>query len=234
MNQRDVMAIVESVAQVWAEREMKLLARIEESVARAVAAIPRPKDGEPGRSVTVEDVAPLIKERVASAVAAIPRPKDGEPGRSVTVEDVAPLIKEQVASAVAAIPRPKDGEKGEKGDPGEKGDKGDPGERGADGQGFELRGVWSSAESYARLAVVQLDNAVFAAIRDDPGPCPGDGWMQFSWRGKPGRPGQPGARGMDGLWPVAIRMDSTGLVILTLNDGTTVEGDFAPQLRQLH
>lgn len=65
-----------------------------------------PLKGEDGKSVTLEDVAPLIAEEVAKAVAQIPVPKDGA---SVTVDDVAPLIREEVVKAVAQIPPPKDG-----------------------------------------------------------------------------------------------------------------------------
>lgn len=86
-------------------------------------ALPVPADG---KSVTVEDVAPLIAEQVAAAVAALPPPVDGKDadpaaieaavaqavaalpaakdGSSVTVEDVLPMITEQIAMAVAAIP----------------------------------------------------------------------------------------------------------------------------------
>lgn len=78
-----------------------------ERVKAAVDAIPRPKDGEDGKSVTAEDVAPLIAGEVAKAVRALPVPKDGT---SVTPEDVAPMLSELVGKAVAEIPRPKDGE----------------------------------------------------------------------------------------------------------------------------
>lgn len=65
-----------------------------------------PPKGEDGKSVTTEDVAPMIAAEVAKAVAEIPPPKDGE---SVTVEDVAPLIAEQIKAAVDALPKPRDG-----------------------------------------------------------------------------------------------------------------------------
>lgn len=78
-----------------------------ERVKAAVDAIPRPKDGEDGKSVTAEDVAPLIADEVAKAVQAIPTPKDGE---SVTVDQLSPVIAEQVSKAVEQLPKPKDGE----------------------------------------------------------------------------------------------------------------------------
>ena len=61
----------------------------------AVKALP---PAEPGKSVTIDDVRPLIDE----AVAALP---PAEPGKSVTIDDVRPLIDE----AVAALPPARDG-----------------------------------------------------------------------------------------------------------------------------
>ncbi|GAA6121455.1 phage portal protein [Acidovorax sp. FG27] len=81
-----------------------------ERVQAAVAELPVPKDGEPGASVTAEDVAPMVAEQVAQqvskAVQELPAPKDGA---SITPDDVAPLLAELVAKAVAEIPTPKDG-----------------------------------------------------------------------------------------------------------------------------
>lgn len=74
-----------------------------ERVKAAVDAIPRPKDG---KSVTAEDVGPLIAGEVAKAVQALPAPKDGA---SVTVEQLAPLVQEEVAKAVEKLPLPRDG-----------------------------------------------------------------------------------------------------------------------------
>lgn len=87
-----------------AEIDARILAvtALEKQVADRLAAL---KDGEPGRSVTVEDVAPLIAAEVDRAFAAAPRPKDGEPGRDA---DPA-LIAEMVRSAVDAIPPPEPG-----------------------------------------------------------------------------------------------------------------------------
>ncbi len=79
-------------------------------VQAALAEMPRPKDGEPGASVTAEDLEPLVAEQVAQQVSKalqdIPAPQNG---KSVTPADVAPMILEEVAKAVAALPVPKDG-----------------------------------------------------------------------------------------------------------------------------
>lgn len=80
---------------------------LDQRVQTAVDAIPRPKDGEPGTSVTVGDLAPLVADEVSKAVQALPTPKDGE---SVTAEELTPVIAEQVAKAVGDLPKPKDGE----------------------------------------------------------------------------------------------------------------------------
>jgi hypothetical protein len=74
-------------------------ALVKTAVAVEVARMPRAKDGEPGKSVELSDVEPLVK----AAVEAIPRPQDGH---SVTVDDVAPLVAAEVAKAVSALPVP--------------------------------------------------------------------------------------------------------------------------------
>lgn len=98
---------------------------------QAVAALPTPKDGDDGKSVTVDDVRPLIVDAVKQAVEAIPAPQDGkdydpdelaravkeavealpkpQDGKSVGVEDIRPMVAELVSQAVSAIPVPKDG-----------------------------------------------------------------------------------------------------------------------------
>ncbi|NMZ77368.1 hypothetical protein HBO32_30180 [Pseudomonas nitroreducens] len=63
-----------------------------------VKAIPSPKDGQ---SVTIDDVAPMIREEVAKAASELPPAKDGE---SVTAEDVRPMLAELVGEAVKALP----------------------------------------------------------------------------------------------------------------------------------
>lgn len=71
------------------------------------------KDGDPGKSVTLEDLAPLIEKAtagipalIAIAVAALPAP---EPGRDADPELVRSVVAEEVRAAVAALPAAKDG-----------------------------------------------------------------------------------------------------------------------------
>lgn len=127
MNQAHIKAILEGVVPelkaAIASATKPLSDRIEALEKREVG---KGEKGDPGTSVTLDDVRPLIVETlaewpkpengkdadpavieqmVAEAVAKIPAPQDG---KSVTVDDVRPLIEE----AVAAIPVPKDGKDG--------------------------------------------------------------------------------------------------------------------------
>jgi hypothetical protein len=116
---------------------------VDEAVALAVAELPTPKDGQDGKSVTVEDVVPMLRELVADempelpdvkqlvddAISELPKPQSGKDGTSVTVEDVAPMLRELVAEvmpvlpdvkqlvseAVAEMPVPSDGKAGKDG-----------------------------------------------------------------------------------------------------------------------
>lgn len=133
-------------------------------VAEAVAAIPVPKDGKDGapgvdgKSITLEDVRPVLAEAVKAmqegatkaldeAIKAIPVPVngkdglDGKNGSSVTVDDVRPIIDQAISSmaeearatidtAIKSIAAPKDGKDGRDGIDGQRG------ERGADGIGL--------------------------------------------------------------------------------------------------
>lgn len=80
------------------------------SLDEAVASLRQPEDG---KSVTVDDVEPMLRQLVSQ----LPAPKDGV---SVTAEDVQPMIEEMVGAAVSAalakaidaLPVPKDGEPG--------------------------------------------------------------------------------------------------------------------------
>jgi len=62
-----------------------------------------------GKSVTPEDVRPMVAELVEKAVSAIPVPKDGT---SVTIDDVAPMIVGEIQKRFDAWPKPQDGKDG--------------------------------------------------------------------------------------------------------------------------
>ncbi|VAG25328.1 phage gp6-like head-tail connector protein [Enterobacter hormaechei] len=72
-------------------------------VSDAVAAIPVPRDG---KSVTVDDITPVLQELVSNAVAEIPVPKDGKDFDPAMLKQA---VEEAVSEAVAAIPVPQDG-----------------------------------------------------------------------------------------------------------------------------
>jgi len=103
-----------------------------------------------------------------------------------------------LAQRLAEIKDGKDGKNGEKGDRGDRGTDGEPGAPGADGQdgqdgapgadgrSFTLCGLYNEQASYSALDVVSKDGGAFAAVRDDPGICPGDGWQLIARQGKPG------------------------------------------------
>lgn len=103
--------------QAAAIEDLRVIAKeeAEEFQKTALEAIPTPKDGadgKDGKSVTLEDVRPLIEELVSQ----IPAPengKDGADGKSIELEHVKPLIEELVKSVVAEIPAPTNGKDGQ-------------------------------------------------------------------------------------------------------------------------
>jgi hypothetical protein len=72
-----------------------------------------------------------------------------------------------------------------------------PGSDGRDAASPHVRGTWQVLpdQPYKHLDVVALNGSGFIAKRDDPGPCPGDGWQLIASCGKPGKPGLKGDRG---------------------------------------
>lgn len=123
----DVESLRKAIAAIPAPVE-PVLPDIPAMVAEAVAALPAP---EPGKSVTLDDVRPMVEEAAQKAIAALPVPeaKDvdmdavgtkvasevervlagWERPKSVTVEELAPMVAESVQKAVSALPAPKDG-----------------------------------------------------------------------------------------------------------------------------
>lgn len=75
-------------------------------VSDAVAAIPAPRDG---KSVTPEDLQPMIQELVRNAVAEIPAPKDGKDFDPSMLKQ---LVKQAVSDAVSAMPAAEPGKDG--------------------------------------------------------------------------------------------------------------------------
>ena len=110
----------EIVAAVKAHMEKALgpvMARLD-AVEQKLVASPKPKDGEPGKSVTIDDVTPMIRgeiERVAgevarsvpvlveAAVAALPKARDGEDASAEMVRDAVALELDARGASVEAI-----------------------------------------------------------------------------------------------------------------------------------
>jgi hypothetical protein len=61
-----------------------------------------------------------------------------------------------------------------------------------------IKGTYREGETYGFLNIVALNGSSFIARRDDPGPCPGDGWQLIASAGRPGKPGMKGERGEPG------------------------------------
>jgi hypothetical protein len=80
---------------------------------------------------------------------------------------------------------------------------------GHDGRTPTPRSTFSADESYRALDIVALNGGSFIARRDDPGPCPGDGWQLLTrqgQRGIAGMKGERGERGERGVAPPATKL----------------------------
>lgn len=110
------------------------------------------------------------------------------------------------------------------------------GQDGADGRGMTVRGTYSGTADYRALDVVALGGASWVARRDDPGPCPGEGWQMIARQGKAGERGESGPRGERGLpgrGIVSATVDADGILTLALDDGSAIICDFYPLLAKV-
>ncbi|QOF71466.1 hypothetical protein IG197_27620 [Aminobacter sp. SR38] len=99
-------------------------------VSGAVAALPAPQDG---KSVTAEDLRPLVEQCVAKAVEALPVPKDGNPGKDGV--GLAGALIDRAGNLVVTLT---DGTTRDLGPVlGKDGDPGQPGKDGKDGFNLE-------------------------------------------------------------------------------------------------
>jgi hypothetical protein len=69
--------------------------------------------------------------------------------------------------------------------------------KGQDAYGGRACGLYKPNETYRAMDVVAFDGCEWRAVRDDPGPLPGKGWM-LSAKGAKGKPGERGAKGDPG------------------------------------
>src|SRR5215472_11927302 len=63
------------------------------------------------------------------------------------------------------------------------------------GAGFTIRSTYDGDEEYKHLDVVMTNGSSFVALKDAPGPCPGDDWQLLASRGSRGDRGLKGERG---------------------------------------
>jgi hypothetical protein len=226
-------------------------------VQKAVDAIPRPADGKDGvdglpgtdgRSVSLDDVRPIVADLVERAVGAIPVPKDGkdgEPGKEGPAGKL-PLVKAWLDTVhrEGEVVTHEGGTYQANRDTGKAPPHADwtclaaPGRNGADGRSIVVRGTHSEDAEYSALDLVAMNGGSFIAKRDNPGPCPGDGWQLVASQGKAGKPGDRGApgpagRGEPGSPVIAASIDGNGLLTLVNGDGSTVECDMYPVLAKI-
>jgi hypothetical protein len=69
---------------------------------------------------------------------------------------------------------------------------------GRDGRTPRVHGTYSADAAYQALDLVMRESSSFIATRDDPGPCPGNGWQMIACGGKRGTAGEKGERGAQG------------------------------------
>jgi hypothetical protein len=110
---------------------------------------------------------------------------------------------------------------------------------GINGRSFNIRGTYSrEILDYRHLDVVAMDGSSFAARRDNPGPCPGEGWQLIAQKGKPGQKGErgfsiKGDKGDPGQPVVDLSIDAEGMQRLVNGDGSIVTCDLYPVLAKL-
>jgi hypothetical protein len=103
-----------------------------------------------------------------------------------------------------------------------------------DGRSLFVRGTYDGDANYAALDVVALNGASFIAKRDNPGPCPGDGWQLVAAQGKrgiAGPKGEPGANGKDAPTIAGWGIDRKAYVLVPI----MADGTYGPalELREL-
>lgn len=196
---------------------------VKELVSQAIEALPAPKDGQDGTSVTLEDIRPLV----ASAVADIPLPKNGEPGKDADPELIIRHVMENLdtdaiaVKAAALIPAPKDGEDGL---PGKDADveavAAIVAEQAKDAIGAiadEIRLVRETVDALPPIPAPVDKAEIVAEVRAlIPDPQPGE-------PGKPGEPGAPGLKGDPGADGLAVKEFIRGQndnLIVTMSDGS--------------
>jgi len=112
---------------------------------------------------------------------------------------------------------------------------------GRDGATPHPRGTYRAGKDYQALDIVALNGGSFIAKKDDPGPCPGDGWQLITMPGKRGEKGERGDRGPRGdQGPAGIgfidwRLDTDNYAIKGVrSDGTVWTLEVRPLFERYH
>jgi hypothetical protein len=97
------------------------------------------------------------------------------------------------------------------------------------GGGLRVCGTYAEGTRYEQHDVVAVNGSSFVAQKDNPGPCPGDGWQLLASagrrgaRGFPGPKGERGERGESALAEsgfMALHLDrKTYTILLSTTDG---------------
>lgn len=207
-----------AMAAIVKEATAPLIKRIEELEAR------QPEKGDPGQSITVEDVAPLIAEQVKAAVEAIPKPKDGRDGK-----DGVGLAGASIDRDGALVVTLTNGEQKSLGPV-----VGRDGKDGADFSGVEIdydgertitikgrggevtkrvpvpldRGYWREGMACEKADILTHGGSAWIALRDTKAkPCleNKDDWRLFA---RKGRDGKDGRNGIDKTAPAKVKPDA--------------------------
>jgi integrin beta 3 len=193
----DAEALADLVAELVADEVEKATTPLAQRIAE-LEARPAPEKGDEGKSVTLDELRPVISEALDAAVKAMPVPKDGEPGK-----DAANIV-EALKDSGELVLTLADGRlirtgirDGEKGADGKDGKDGADGKDGSDGAGI------------ADVLRDHEGNLVFTFT---------DGRMKALGNVN-GKDGEPGKDGRDGF-------DLTSFDAIVLDDDRTVEFKF--------
>jgi hypothetical protein len=118
---------------------------------------------------------------------------------------------------------------------GPSGERGEQGPEGPPAYVGEAKGLFDPAAEYLARDVVALNGSAFMAKIDNPGECPGEGWMLLAQRGKRGDKGDRGERGTagmngkDGAQPVGLAISADTMEFrMILDNGEECSADFYP------
>ncbi|RWR08505.1 collagen-like domain-containing protein [Paenirhodobacter populi] len=209
--------------------ENRALAARLDAMEKRLAEMPAPKDGQDGapgadgKSITTDDVAPLIAQEVEKAVLAIPAAKDGvdgEPGKDADPEAVAALVHarikaqldsmQEAVNAIPEAPELPDIEGLVEASVAEfiaKWPVPTDGKDGADGKSVMIEDVMPVLKARVDKFLGEI-------------PVPKDGRDGADGKdGMPGERGPQGDKGADGIGLAGALIDRDGALVVTLTNG---------------